>query len=40
MGKHYFEVVHEMDDDEDFYKDALGITRSIPSEETAASAYG
>ena len=29
MGKPYFEAVHEMDDDKDFYKTALGITRSI-----------
>lgn len=34
MGKPYFEAVHEMDDDKDFYHTALGITRSIPSEET------
>ena len=34
MGKPDFEAVHEMDDDKDFYKAALGITRSIPSEET------
>ena len=34
MGKPYFEAVHEMDDDKDFYQAALGITRSIPSEET------
>ena len=34
MGKPYFEAVHEMGDDKDFYKAALGITRSIPSEET------
>ena len=34
MGKPYFEAVHEMDDYKDFYKAALGITRSIPSEET------
>ena len=34
MGKPYFEAIHEMDDDKDFYKAALGITRSIPSEET------
>ena len=34
MGKPYFEAVHEMDDDKDFYKAALGITRAIPSEET------
>ena len=34
MGKPYFEAVHEMDDDKDFYKAALGITRSIPFEET------
>lgn len=34
MDKPYFEAVHEMDDDKDFYKTALGITRSIPSEET------
>ena len=33
MGKPYFEAVHEMDDDKDFYKTALGITRSIPSED-------
>lgn len=34
MGKPYFEAVHEMDDDKEFYKAALGITRNIPSEET------
>lgn len=34
MGKPHFEAVHEMDDDKAFYKAALGITRSIPSEET------
>ena len=34
MGKPYFEAVHEMDDDKAFYQAALGITRSIPSEET------
>ena len=34
MGKPYFEAVHEMDDDKDFYRLALGITRSISSEET------
>jgi hypothetical protein len=34
MGKPYYEAVHEMDDDKAFYKAALGITRSIPSEET------
>lgn len=34
MGKPDFEAVHEMDDDPDLYKLALGITRSIPSEET------
>ena len=34
MGKPYFEAVHEMDDDKDFYQAALEITRSIPSEET------
>lgn len=34
MGKPYFEAVHEMDDDKPYYKAALGITRSIPSEET------
>lgn len=34
MGKPYFEAVHEMDDDKAYYKVALGITRSIPSEET------
>ena len=34
MGKPYFEAACEMDDDKDFYRLALGITRSIPSEET------
>ena len=34
MGKPYFEAVHEMDDDKEFYKAALGITRNIPFEET------
>lgn len=34
MGKPCFESVHEMDDDKEFYKAALGITQSIPSEET------
>jgi hypothetical protein len=34
MGKPYFEAVHEMDEDKAYYKAALGITRSIPSEET------
>lgn len=34
MGKPQFESVHEMDDDKAFYKLALGITRTIPSEET------
>ena len=34
MGKPYFEAVHEMDDDKEFYKAALGISRNIPSEET------
>ena len=34
MGKPYYEAVHEMDDDNAYYKAALGITRSIPSEET------
>ena len=34
MGKPYFEAVHEMDDDKEFYRLALGITRSIPYEET------
>ena len=34
MGKPYFEAVHEMNDDKAFYQAALGITRSIPSEET------
>ena len=33
MGKPSFEAVHEMDDDKDFYKAALGITRSIPSDD-------
>ena len=34
MGKPAFEAVHEFDDDKKFYQYALGITRSIPSEET------
>lgn len=34
MGRPCFEAVHEMDDDKAFYQAALGITRSIPSEET------
>ena len=34
MGKPQYGSVHEMDDDPDFYKRALGITREIPSEET------
>lgn len=33
MGKPAYESVHEFDDDPDFYKSALGIVRSIPSEE-------
>ncbi len=34
MGKPEFQAVHEMDDDRDFYKTALGIAINIPSEET------
>ena len=34
MGKPQYGAVHEMDDDIEFYKYALGITRAIPSEET------
>ena len=34
MGKPAYKSVHEFDDDQEFYKYALGITRSIPSEET------
>ena len=34
MGKPQFQAVHEMDDDRDFYKSALGIAYNIPSEET------
>lgn len=34
MGKPDFQAVHEMDDDRDFYKTALGIAYNIPSEET------
>lgn len=34
MGKPQYGAVHEMDDDPEFYPYALGITRSIPSEET------
>jgi len=33
-GQTYYEAVHEIDDDKDFYKMALGITRSTPTEET------
>lgn len=34
MGKPEFSSVHEMDDDPDFYKMALGIAREIPSGDT------
>ncbi len=34
MGKPQYRAVHEMDDDPEFYKYALGITRAVPSEET------
>ena len=34
MGNPEFQAVHEMDDDRDFYKTALGIAYNIPSEET------
>lgn len=34
MGKPSFDAVHEMDDDPDFYKAALGIYYGIPSAET------
>lgn len=34
MGKPAYESVHEFDNDQEFYKYAPGITRSIPSEET------
>ena len=34
MGKPSFDAVHEMDDDPDFYKTALGICYAIPSAET------
>lgn len=34
MGKPFFDAVHEMDDDPDFYKGALGICYAIPSAET------
>ena len=34
MGKPSYESVHEFDEDPDFYRYALGIARSIPSEET------
>ena len=34
MGKPQYSSVNEMNDDPEFYKYALGITRSIPSEET------
>lgn len=34
MGKPQYGAVHEMDDDPEFYKYALGITRAVPSEET------
>ncbi len=34
MGKPSFDAVREMDDDPDFYKDALGVCHAIPSAET------
>jgi len=34
IGKPYYEAVHEIDDDKEFYKTALGFMRSIPSDET------
>ena len=34
QGKTQFEAVKEMEDDPEYYKDALGIVRSIPSAET------
>ena len=34
QGKTEFEAVREMKDDPEFYKDALGLTRGIPSPET------
>ena len=34
QGKTEYDTVHEMQDDPDFYKTALGITRRIPSAET------
>ena len=34
MGKASFDAIHEMDDDPDFYKDALGTCYAIPSVET------
>lgn len=34
MGRTAYGAVHEFDDDQDFYKYALGIARDIPSEET------
>ena len=34
QGKPYFDAVNEMKDDPEFYKDALGLVRSIPSAET------
>ena len=34
MGKPYFETVHEMEDDKEFYKATLGIICVIPFEET------
>jgi hypothetical protein len=34
LGKTDFEAVREFDDDPDYYKEALGIVREIPSAET------
>jgi len=34
MGKPVYKSVHESDDDQEFYKYALGTTRNIPFEET------
>ncbi len=33
-GQTFFGAIHEMDDDPDFYKDALGICYAVPTAET------
>lgn len=39
MGKPFFDAVHEMDDDPNFYKADLGICYAIPSTETLRQCF-